>query len=138
MMQALYAVGLRARRDASFRDSTRLRATVLRTAPLLEQGWRSMYEWLSLLEHRLTGTFEWSYSKACIQRSAWEFFRELYMDTSLQEFVLGMTGELVDDVLRQVADFEGFAPDASVPLGIPASHWWWWAPDAPPAHRADR
>jgi hypothetical protein len=135
LLDAVYEVGLRARRDPAFRDSPELRGVVARTAPLLERAINVLGWWLMVLEGRFYGTWEWDWDAATRARSALEFLFELYRGTPLaQSFEDLGTGE-VDGQLRHVAEYEGMNPDSSVPAGIPASHWWWWAPDAPPAYR---
>lgn len=136
LAEAVYVVGLLARRDAAFRGSPELRGVVERTAPLLARGINVLGRWLMLLEGRFYGTWEWDWNAATRARSALEFLFELYRGTPLEPSFEDLDTDEVDGQLRHVAEFEGMNPDSSVPAGIPASHWWWWAPDAPPAYRA--
>jgi hypothetical protein len=135
LLDALYELGLCARRDPAFAASPALGAMVERTAPLLERGINVLGYWLMVLEGRFYGTWEWNWDEATRARSALEFLFELYRGTPLAARFDELGTEEVDGQLRHVAQYEGMNPDESVPPGIPASHWWWWAPEPPPIHR---
>ncbi len=68
---------------------------------------------------------------ACRRASAVQFLATLYRGTVFAEYNdLVEEGIPETDPIRECGELSG--PVASIPDGIPTSHWWWWLPDAPP------
>lgn len=103
------------------------------TAPLVERN-------LSFIESHadetrrtlglpFDGEDEWG--RVCARRSAFEFVRELYAESSAAERLAAIDLGELDDRLRFVGAREGQAA-AELPADLPTSHWWWWLPGDPP------
>ena len=43
----------------------------------------------------------------------------------------------MDDYIKAKGEYEGYIPQAQIPIGIPSSHWWWWYPETPTTREID-
>ena len=96
------------------------------------------------IENRLRTIFEYNEWEAiiCQRRSAVEAVKEMYRDTSFEEFYEGENSEALildtedlDDSIEMKAHKEGYLKEDQIPKEIPTSHWWWWSPEEPPSSR---
>lgn len=135
LLRALYLVGLAAGTDPAPAATEALRNALHRTAPLLSRGIPALAYAVVLLENRFYGSWEWDWRRASEARSALQFLLDLYRGTELESAYEALeTGEL-DEQMRFRGERDGHLSPASIPDGIPSSHWWWWAPEEPPATR---
>jgi hypothetical protein len=79
------------------------------------------------------GWSEGDWEKLCVRRSGLAFFEEFFRE-ALESHEYGPFDALeLDERIRARSDDEGYLDFAAVPTGVPATHWWWWAPREPPA-----
>ncbi|MBX3212760.1 MAG: hypothetical protein KF850_12050 [Labilithrix sp.] len=138
LLRAVYEVGLAAGTAPTAAGAEALEDAVRRTAPLLSRGCPALAYAVVLLESRFYGSWEWDWRRAAEARSALQFLLDLYRGTELEAGYEALgTGEL-DAQMRFRGERDGHLSPASIPEGIPTSHWWWWAPDEPPTTRSAR
>jgi hypothetical protein len=131
LLDVTYALGRTVSLSPEARGATEVRRYLQDTGVDLSEGVAALVYWRITLENRFYGSWEWDWTEACRRRSALEFLLALYQGTPLEESFAELDPVDVDEQLRHWAPLEGYLAPERVPEGIPASHWWWWAPDAP-------
>lgn len=135
-MKSVYRLASALHEEPPLRGCPEALALVRDTAPALAGSVGVLRWWLGYAEGRYVGKWDATWPKCCEERSALEFFFQLYRGTELEaRFPELDTGE-IDSLMYHTAEARGHLEAASIPAGIPASHWWWWAPADPPAPAA--
>ncbi len=70
------------------------------------------------------------WGSAAWRRSVLEFLRENPRFAAFGEALTDEDLADIDDPLREAAEDVEPLPAHMIPNGLPASHWWWWAPSA--------
>jgi hypothetical protein len=128
-LSAVYHLGRAVECDPPLRSSPPAVSFVEQTSVDAVAGRPALVFWTIKFETRMSGTWEWDWAAACERRSSLEFLLDLYTGSALAEVFGELDPEDIDDQLRHWARFEGYLPAEAIPDGIPASHWWWWAPE---------
>jgi hypothetical protein len=132
-MLAIYRIGRHLTRDPSLRESAEFRQFVTDTEGLLGDAFLHIDHFAERAESRLIG--EWVYDewrRSARDRSALQFYLELYRPTSLAPLLHYIEGRLPDHDERLAAKIQNNSgSDGSVPWGIPGSHWWWHGGEPP-------
>lgn len=112
-----FRLGLLLELEPALRESTPVKELLDEArgiVPIVMPGFLSVADKLEASLHQI-GDLEWQ--QVSELRSALEFFEEYFgrhPEFGMQE---------IDDGLKERARYEG--PAASVPKGLPHSHWWW-------------
>ena len=124
--------------NPSIEEDTKFQDYIRKSAIELTSCTDYIYYFIIQMEQTLDSTFysnEWD--GICWQRSAVEAIKEMYQNTCLEEHFDDLDTEEVDDFIKQKGEYEGYIPQAQIPIGIPSSHWWWWYPEIPTTREID-
>ena len=127
------ALGLLLARSPELRSEPEVEAYLAETVPILERNRFHLKTFPRAIERTLALPFEDDeWRRVVEQRSAFEFFKELYDGTALAPDLAAVDLAPVDARLREIGEVEGYLDAESIPADLPTSHWWWWAPAQPP------
>jgi hypothetical protein len=133
-MTGIYKLGLLLHQEPSLRSSVEVTKFIQEGQSLLLGVVGAISSYVSTTEHKFYGPWvydEWTWVSK--RRSAIEFLRDLFCDTSFEEFLPYFDTEDIDKMFPSKEEKDGYLPVEAIPEGIPPSHWWWWYPDAPPS-----
>lgn len=130
-VDAQLALGQALARDPDLRWDGAMIDHLYATAPLIEHDLAFIARHADDT-HRILGLpFEHDEWRRVVERrSAFEFLRELYADSSAGAGLGAIDLGPLDERLKFVGEREGMLTE--IPDGIPTTHWWWWAPGSPP------
>ncbi len=136
VFETAYALGVAATRHPGITETAAWTALVSETAIALvrvhtDVSWSRYVKILDELTDPPRELHPEYWEDACRRASAVAFLATLYRGTILAEYNdLVADGIPETDPIRECGELSG--PVASIPEGIPTSHWWWWLPDASP------
>jgi hypothetical protein len=129
LVTVVYALGLAVERKEVAPDEVRTLAAAVE--PLLFRVTGALEIVANSIEDRFMLSFEpGSWEELCRVRSGLEFLLALFPEEA--EWVrTHVRPDAYDDLIRRRSHDFGYLPPSEIPQGIPASHWWWWAPLEP-------
>jgi hypothetical protein len=136
-MIGIYQMGLLLHQQPALRTSAELKEFVQEGQNLLLAVVGSIRTYVRSIENKFYGPWvydEWTW--VAKRRSAIEFLRELFRDTSFEEFLPFFNTEDIDRMFPNQQEIGGYLPVETIPEGTPPSHWWWWYPEVPPSSEA--
>lgn len=133
-MSGLYKLGLKLYQDTSLRSSTEMKHFTQEAQNLLLMAVPSILSYIGDTEDIFYSPWEYDeWTRVSKRRSAIEFLREIFSNTSFGEFLSIFNTDNIDKMFSSKEEQGGYLPVDVVPDGIPSSHWWWWYPDVPPS-----
>lgn len=131
-VDAQLALGQALARDPDLRWDGATIDYLYETAPLVEHNLPFIARHADDTRRILGLPFEHDeWQRVVERRSAFEFLRELYADSSAGAGLGAIDLAELDERLKFVGEREGMLTE--IPAAIPSTHWWWWAPSSPPA-----
>ena len=134
LMTGIYSLGLLLHREPLLRSSPEMLKFLRDGQSLLLMAVPSILSYVNTTESKFYASWvydEWT--RVSIRRSAIEFLRELFRETSFAEFLAFFNTDDIDKMFPSKEEKGGYLPVENIPIGIPPSHWWWWYPEAPPS-----
>ena len=125
--------------NPSIEEDTKFQDYIRESAIELTSCTDYIYDFIFKMEQDLCYTFysnEWI--GICWRRSAVEAIKEMYQNTCFEEHFTDLDTEEIDDHIKAKGEYEGYIPQAQIPIGIPSSHWWWWYPNTTTKVEADK
>jgi hypothetical protein len=133
-MKSMFALGLRLVQEPALQTLDAVTHFVQASAQLLPGVTGALNGYVYSLEDRFYDEWvdeqrQWQW--LCQGRSAVEFLFEVYSNSTFEHFFSFLDTSTVDELMKAKIDRGVYVAAASIPAGIPRSHWWWYPQDVP-------